>query len=331
MYVHNLSAVGEQYLDFEPADDEAPVRRGRRHDRRRPPTRCPTDEADLLVELDDFVKSVDEEQPPGHGGRARAMFEDTGEPLAAAARQRGPVRRRGGGQHRRDHRAARRRRHRPADPAGERREHRVVLPRPPAAHPRRSPDSDQDLRQVLQGTPGHGPRGRRRCSRTSSRRCRSCSATRSASTRSWSSHLRRTRAAARRRTPASSRAGFTGTHRRRLRPRQPAVRQRRRPCTAGYVPPEATGGRATTSPTARSSRRGATAPALRPARLEVLARDPAQPQPGPRGRRHLRPARPASSSGAVDADGDPVRYVDPGNLSILGGDSWKWLLVGPVS
>ena len=31
MYVHNLSAVGEQYLDFEPADDKGPVRRGRRH------------------------------------------------------------------------------------------------------------------------------------------------------------------------------------------------------------------------------------------------------------------------------------------------------------
>ena len=36
-------------------------------------------------------------------------------------------------------------------------------------------------------------------------------------------------------------------------------------------------------------------------------------------------------SGAIDADGNPVRYVDPGNLSIFGGDSWKWLLVGPVS
>jgi phospholipid/cholesterol/gamma-HCH transport system substrate-binding protein len=22
---------------------------------------------------------------------------------------------------------------------------------------------------------------------------------------------------------------------------------------------------------------------------------------------------------------------DPGNLSVLGGDSWKWLLVGPVT
>ena len=40
---------------------------------------------------------------------------------------------------------------------------------------------------------------------------------------------------------------------------------------------------------------------------------------------------PGSSSGAVDADGNPVRFVDQGNLSILGGDAWKWLLVGPVT
>ena len=35
-------------------------------------------------------------------------------------------------------------------------------------------------------------------------------------------------------------------------------------------------------------------------------------------------------TGAVDENGNPVRYVDPGNLSIMGGDAWKWLLVGPV-
>jgi phospholipid/cholesterol/gamma-HCH transport system substrate-binding protein len=36
-------------------------------------------------------------------------------------------------------------------------------------------------------------------------------------------------------------------------------------------------------------------------------------------------------TGAVDARGNPVRFLDPGNLSILGDDSWKWLLVGPVA
>jgi phospholipid/cholesterol/gamma-HCH transport system substrate-binding protein len=35
--------------------------------------------------------------------------------------------------------------------------------------------------------------------------------------------------------------------------------------------------------------------------------------------------------GAVDDHGNPVRFVDQGNLSILGGDAWKWLLVGPVT
>ncbi len=36
-------------------------------------------------------------------------------------------------------------------------------------------------------------------------------------------------------------------------------------------------------------------------------------------------------SGAVDARGHAVRFDDHADLSILGGDAWKWLLVGPVS
>ena len=34
--------------------------------------------------------------------------------------------------------------------------------------------------------------------------------------------------------------------------------------------------------------------------------------------------------GAVDKRGRPVRFLDQGNLSMLGEDAWKWLLVGPV-
>lgn len=37
------------------------------------------------------------------------------------------------------------------------------------------------------------------------------------------------------------------------------------------------------------------------------------------------------TSGAVDKDGNPVSVHSPKNLSILGDDSWKWLLVGPVA
>ena len=36
-------------------------------------------------------------------------------------------------------------------------------------------------------------------------------------------------------------------------------------------------------------------------------------------------------AGVVGADGGPVRFGTAGDLSVLGGDSWKWLLVGPVA
>ena len=35
-------------------------------------------------------------------------------------------------------------------------------------------------------------------------------------------------------------------------------------------------------------------------------------------------------SGAVDAAGEPVRFLETPDLSILGEDAWTWLLVGPV-
>jgi phospholipid/cholesterol/gamma-HCH transport system substrate-binding protein len=80
MYVHNLSAVGEQYLDFEPADDEGPyVENGDRL--AGDADSLPTDEADLLVELNDFVQSVDEENLQVTVAELGDMFADTGEPL----------------------------------------------------------------------------------------------------------------------------------------------------------------------------------------------------------------------------------------------------------
>ena len=58
MYVHNLSAVGEQYLDFEPPDDQGPyVEAG--DTLKGSEASMPVDEADLLVELHQFVSSVD--------------------------------------------------------------------------------------------------------------------------------------------------------------------------------------------------------------------------------------------------------------------------------
>jgi len=80
MYVHNLSAVGEQYLDFQPPDGGGPyaedgtVFHGDE-------SSLPVDEADLLVELDDFVGSVDKENLQVVVEELGLMFGDTGRDL----------------------------------------------------------------------------------------------------------------------------------------------------------------------------------------------------------------------------------------------------------
>jgi phospholipid/cholesterol/gamma-HCH transport system substrate-binding protein len=35
--------------------------------------------------------------------------------------------------------------------------------------------------------------------------------------------------------------------------------------------------------------------------------------------------------GLVDTHGNPVEVRQPGDMSVLGEDAWKWLLVGPVT
>ena len=79
MYVHNLSAVGEQYLDFEPVDDQGPyaengdtIEGG--------PESLPVDEDDLLVQLDELVTSVDKRDLRTVVAELGAMFHDTGLP-----------------------------------------------------------------------------------------------------------------------------------------------------------------------------------------------------------------------------------------------------------
>ncbi|MBU2110057.1 MAG: MCE family protein, partial [Actinobacteria bacterium] len=82
MYVHNLSAVGEQYLDFEPEGSEGPyaqdgdVLRGGADS-------LPVDEGDLLVELDEFVSGVDRRHLQSVVAELGTMFDDTGGALQA--------------------------------------------------------------------------------------------------------------------------------------------------------------------------------------------------------------------------------------------------------
>jgi phospholipid/cholesterol/gamma-HCH transport system substrate-binding protein len=78
--VHNLSAVGEQYLDFDPPDDQGPyatdgtVFHG-------DAASLPVDEGDLLVTLNDFVQSVNKKDLRGTVKELGAMFHGTGRDL----------------------------------------------------------------------------------------------------------------------------------------------------------------------------------------------------------------------------------------------------------
>lgn len=78
--VHNLSAVGEQYLDFSPADDKAPYAvDGTRFTGTA--ESLPVDEGALLVDINDFVQSVDKESLRTVIKELGDLFTDTGRDL----------------------------------------------------------------------------------------------------------------------------------------------------------------------------------------------------------------------------------------------------------
>ena len=80
LFVHNGSAVGEQYLDFEPPSDDGPYL-GQGDTIEGSPDSIPVDEGDLLVDLDTFVGSVDRDNLRTVIGELGTMFNDTGRPL----------------------------------------------------------------------------------------------------------------------------------------------------------------------------------------------------------------------------------------------------------
>ncbi|WP_141013486.1 MlaD family protein [Nocardioides sambongensis] len=80
IYVHNLSAVGEQYLDFQPPDEEAPYAENG-HVFEAGADAVPVDEGDLLVDVNDFVQSVDKSDLQVTVKELGLMFTDTGQDL----------------------------------------------------------------------------------------------------------------------------------------------------------------------------------------------------------------------------------------------------------
>jgi len=80
MYVHNGSAVGEQYLDFEPTSDQGPYI-GEGDVLHAGKDTLPVDEGDLLVDMDKFVKSVNKKDLSTVVDELGKMFYNTGRPL----------------------------------------------------------------------------------------------------------------------------------------------------------------------------------------------------------------------------------------------------------
>ena len=323
MFVHNLSAVGEQYLDFEPATDDGPyaedgdVLAGSADS-------LPVDEADLLVQLDSFVGSVDKENLQVVVKELGALFENTGIPLQRLLDNGSPFV---------DEAAA----HTDETIALLDRGSTVLRSQQASGENIRSfshdlrlitdtlRESDGDLRQVLDDTPG--------AARELSALLEDLEPTipvllgNAISVQQVViSHIGGLEQLLVE-FPRVIAGGYTGTtpdgygHVNLQYNQTP-------PCTEGYLPPSQwrQGNDLTDGPifpakctTPNTNYRGfnyspGTAKNPNPGRAAVGSYDP----------------RTGLSGSAVDAQGHPVRFGSP-NISILGDDSWKWLLVGPVA
>ena len=328
MFVHNLSAVGEQYLDFEPPSDEGPYAEAG-DTLEGSDDSLPVDEADLLVELDQFVSSVDKESLRISVRELGLMFNDTGEPLQKLIDSGGTF----------------------VDEAAAHEDETVALLEHGRTVLRAQRDqgenitsfardlrlitqtlrrSDGDLRGVLQGTPG--------AAREIEAMMQDLEPTLPillGNAVSLNQIVVNHLAGLEQLLvtfPRTISSGFTGT------PAHGGGRvnlqfsNKVQPCTQGYKPPNQWR-------RADQTTDGPIYPAECTSPPPYAMRGTKYAPGGPRNPNSVARSYRTSSydpvsgliSGAVDAHGGPVRFRDPGNLSILGGDSWKWLLVGPVA
>ncbi len=326
MYVHNLSAVGEQYLDFEPNSEKGPyaengdVLQGSMGS-------IPTDEAELLVELDSFVSSVDKQALRTVVGELGNLFEDTGRPLQVLLDNGGDF----------------------IDEADAHTDETIALLESLRITLATQQDnsgnitsfsrdlrlltdslreSDGDLRKVLNDTPA--------TTREINRLMLDLEPTLPillgnaiSVNQVLVSHIRGFEQLLVT-YPRVISSGFTGTTPDGYGHVNLQTDSTVKPCTEGYKP-------------VKDWRRGdqlSDAPIF-PAECKSgfpYVQRGTPNVPGTKNNPNPTRAMPGTYDpttgvvdGVVDAEGDPVRFGDPGNLSILGEDSWKWLLVGPVA
>jgi phospholipid/cholesterol/gamma-HCH transport system substrate-binding protein len=327
MYVHNLSAVGEQYLDFEPTSDKGPYAASG-DTIRGDAGSLPVDEADLLVELDKFVSSVDRPSLQITVRELGLMFNDTGRPLqrlldsgskfvdeASAHEQETVALLQNGLTVLRTQR--------------DQGENIRTFARDLSLITKSLRDSDRDLRLTLQDTPP--------AVREVDHLLKDLEPTLPvllgnavSINQVVVSHLAGVEQLLVT-YPRTIGSGFTGTPDNNGGRVNLQFSNKVQPCTDGYMPNNRwrRGDQLSDAPIFPAQ---CDSPA--PYDMRGTKYAPGGPRnPGSSGRVYRTTYDPASGlvRGAVDAQGHPVRFLDQGNLSVLGGDSWKWLLVGPVA
>jgi phospholipid/cholesterol/gamma-HCH transport system substrate-binding protein len=327
VYVHNLSAVGEQYLDFEPPDDEGPYAEDGATIAGDADS-LPVDEADLLVEVDQFVNSVDQENLQVVVEELGTMFNDTGAPLQrlldngklfvdeAAAHTDETVSLLDSGLT-------------VLDTQQGQGENIRSFSRDLKLITQALAESDKDLRGTLQGTPGTA-REVRKLLEDLEPTLPVLLGNAVSVNQVVVSHLAGVEQLLVT-YPRVIASGFTGTPGDGYGHVNLQFDTSQPPCTEGYLPANEWRG-------TQDLADGPIFPARCTSGLPYAARG-ANYVPDARngtaspGRAYRSSYDPVTGlmDGVVDRNGGPVRYIDPGNLSILGGDSWKWLLVGPVA
>jgi phospholipid/cholesterol/gamma-HCH transport system substrate-binding protein len=326
MYVHNLSAVGEQYLDFEPPDDKGPYAEAGTvlHGTAKS---MPVDEGDLLVELDQFVSSVDKENLETVVQELGTMFDDTGAPLQRLL-DNGSAFVREASAHTDETIALLDQGKKVLSTQQGERDNIRSLSRDLRSLTGALAASDGDLEKVLDGTPG--------TARELDALLEDLKPTLPVLLGSAVSvnqvvvsHLDGVEQLLVT-YPRTISSGFTGTPgdgyghvNLQLAYNQPPCTEGYRPRTEWRPPSDLADGkiypaRCTSGPpfAMRGSGQSPGSPGNRsPGRLYRSSYDPDTGLVG----------------GAMDKNGHPVRFLDHGNLSILGDDAWKWLLVGPVT
>lgn len=328
MYVHNLSAVGEQYLDFEPPSDEGPYAEAG-HTFEGDAESLPVDEADLLVELDQFVSSVDQDNLTTVVRELGTMFNDTGRPLQRLLDNGSAFVREASAHTEETIRLLDQGKRVLTTQQGESENIRSLaddLADITGALAR----SDDDLERVLDGTP--------RTAREVDALLRDLAPTLPvllgnavSVNQVLVSHLAGIEQLLVT-YPTTIASGFTGTPGDGYGHVNLQLDYRQPPCTEGYKPRSEwrQTNDLTDAPIYPAQCASGPPFAMRGPKHSPTGDEARYGSPGAVYRSSYDPTT-GLVSGAVDRRGNTVRFVDQGNLSILGGDAWKWLLVGPVT